>query len=187
MLGPVQTHWVPSDCGRSPCLGWSCTLCLVGLHNWAGTSSLVGKTIKHNTGHPSLFKGIGTARNLAREPDFSDMTHTARGWLDTCMQSHSACDREGVGRLPTRVIQVGSAWEDPKLYISQGEEGHYLALSHCWGGGTASVTTKNNLETRTMSVPLKTMARELPRCCSSDPRLRHSVLVDRFHLHCSGR
>jgi hypothetical protein len=44
-------------------------------------------------------------------------------------------DEETPPRLPTRVLEVGSA-DDPsllRLKISKGKCGHYVALSHCWG------------------------------------------------------
>jgi Heterokaryon incompatibility protein (HET) len=38
--------------------------------------------------------------------------------------------------LPTRVIDVGPAdgSEEPKLFLSRGDNGHYTTLSYCWGG-----------------------------------------------------
>lgn len=32
------------------------------------------------------------------------------------------------------------------LYISKGEKGSYVALSHCWGGHTPVTTTKDTLK-----------------------------------------
>jgi hypothetical protein len=50
--------------------------------------------------------------------------------------------------LPKRVILIGPEETDYiKLYIpSNGQTGRYVALSHCWGGSTPIMTTKNNLE-----------------------------------------
>ena len=53
-------------------------------------------------------------------------------WLDECCNGHPECNLN-VTPLPTRVIDVGDGEDDiVKLYISQGENAKYIALSHCW-------------------------------------------------------
>ena len=58
--------------------------------------------------------------------------------------------------LPTRVIDVGA--EDgscePRLYISHGGCGEWVALSHCWGRGVILQTTIDNIDARTKHLSL---------------------------------
>lgn len=69
----------------------------------------------------------------------------ARKWLTDCSER---CPNENCLPLhdvvlPTRVIDVGTLQTSfgPRLLISQGIRGRYVALSHCWGGDIASKTT----------------------------------------------
>ncbi|KAF1968012.1 HET-domain-containing protein, partial [Bimuria novae-zelandiae CBS 107.79] len=62
-----------------------------------------------------------------------------------------------MGRLPTRVIRVGSAREEPRLYVSNNECANYVTLSHCWGGVKPLITTTDTLEARTTCIPYDTL------------------------------
>lgn len=55
--------------------------------------------------------------------------------------------------LPTRVIDVGNGNEKPKLFISQGTKGDYIALSHCWGGPIATVLKTTNIKEFCQALP----------------------------------
>lgn len=64
-----------------------------------------------------------------------------RKCLDDCNSSHPKCRRQERGRLPTRLIHVGSKGS-PKvsLYITQhAHKVEYIALSHPWGKQTVPV------------------------------------------------
>jgi hypothetical protein len=57
-------------------------------------------------------------------------------WLHDCDRMHVGCSVDDPPMLPTRVIDVGIASSgSPKPYLlcSDGLEGRYVALSHCWG------------------------------------------------------
>lgn len=56
-------------------------------------------------------------------------------WLQDCNTSHVCCSVDEPDRLPTRVIDIGLSSEGPKPYLlcSDGLQGRYAALSHCWG------------------------------------------------------
>ncbi|KAL8641711.1 MAG: hypothetical protein Q9228_001511 [Teloschistes exilis] len=60
------------------------------------------------------------------------------GWLDNCDANHTKCEHRRLPRLPTRVIDVGSAGgsEEIRLIDSGNIPGNYVVLSHCWGSGT---------------------------------------------------
>ncbi|KAF4470501.1 het domain-containing [Fusarium albosuccineum] len=81
----------------------------------------------------------------------------AREWLDMCVhakEKHANCAKAGIPVLPSRVVLVGDDETAPRLVISEaGQQGHYAALSHCWGGITSIMTTTSNLEEYTDSLP----------------------------------
>jgi hypothetical protein len=56
-------------------------------------------------------------------------------WMKECTESHSDCQSPKIGPLPTRVIDVHSfsVNGDPRLFITEGLEAPYAALSYCWG------------------------------------------------------
>ena len=72
-----------------------------------------------------------------------------RKWLDDCQKRHASCSLgiTTAPRLPKRVIDVGEDESGVKLYESAAEEeAEFVALSHCWGGGSALTTTSGTLE-----------------------------------------
>lgn len=48
---------------------------------------------------------------------------------------------------------------EPRLHISNGEYGPYIALSYCWGSTNPAVTTRHNLKERVKEIPFS----DLPR------------------------
>ncbi|KIN06919.1 hypothetical protein OIDMADRAFT_81615, partial [Oidiodendron maius Zn] len=56
-------------------------------------------------------------------------------WVDDCKSNHTQC-RGAKTHLPSRVIDVGFPEEviQPRLLeTTPGQDGEYIALSHCWG------------------------------------------------------
>ena len=90
-----------------------------------------------------------------------------KGWLESCLQEHSAiCDVTISGaqinelsepKLPTRVIDVGPPDGSMELYLKQskGSSGFYCALSHCWGNPELRPfkTTKDNFSDHLKRIP----------------------------------
>lgn len=73
------------------------------------------------------------------ESSFSEV----HGWLEDCLNNHTSCPKPEIGRLPTRVIEI---LDDDNLRITSGDgEGHYAALSYCWGGEQTFVATTDRL------------------------------------------
>lgn len=75
----------------------------------------------------------------------------AERWLHDCVSGtgrHAQCSQnDNVPLLPTRVIEVGLNDACTRLHISQsGEKGHYVALSHCWGGQVPIMTTTTTID-----------------------------------------
>ena len=48
--------------------------------------------------------------------------------------------------MPTRVIDVRSDGQDPRLHLTNSRKGEWVTLSHCWGKEKFLVTTTKNLE-----------------------------------------
>ena len=80
-----------------------------------------------------------------------------RNWVSTCSKKHKCKVEESP--LPTRVIDVGPSEDsrDPKLYVSKGESGHWVSLSHCWGKAPMFKTTQAKLSAMCQSIPLKSL------------------------------
>jgi hypothetical protein len=63
-------------------------------------------------------------------------------WIEWCPY-HSKCDKPLMHPLPSRVIDVGPSdgSQEPFLSITNGKEGSWIALSHCWGNTLPLRTT----------------------------------------------
>lgn len=91
---------------------------------------------------------IGPALEVA-ESSFSDSCfRLASSWLNTCTETHPACQLGAEPPLPTRVINVGAEGkQDPFLLESQSLRGQYVALSYCWGDPKVHPVLKTTSET----------------------------------------
>lgn len=66
------------------------------------------------------------------DPDQKVWQKLANEWLREC-ETHELCARvEEDMEMPTRVIDVTSG-ENPRLVLSSGKRGKFMALSYCWG------------------------------------------------------
>jgi Heterokaryon incompatibility protein (HET) len=80
----------------------------------------------------------------------------ATQWIRTCLETHSGCPSGSENTLPTRVIDVGNSdrSNSPFLLITQGSRGRWVTLSYCWGNGTPTMTTSENLADRRKKINL---------------------------------
>jgi hypothetical protein len=77
-----------------------------------------------------------------------------QNWISNCSNHHSLC-KVTAGKLPTRVIDVGEAdIQEPSLKVTNGESGHYIALSHCWGSNPLIRTTKDTFTQHQRQLPM---------------------------------
>jgi hypothetical protein len=90
--------------------------------------------------------------------DVDIATHQIIRWLQDCEGSHECSRyRRAITKLPTRVLDLG---EDPqpqdpiKLFETEGIEGTYMTLSHCWGPAHFITTTEATIERRIAGIPL---------------------------------
>ncbi|KAH8585613.1 heterokaryon incompatibility protein-domain-containing protein [Bisporella sp. PMI_857] len=93
-------------------------------------------------------------------PEYSDEVLSAtclgraKGWLRRCASDHPTCPALIDRQLPTRVVDVGSEENAPRLLLSEGRYGQWVALSHCWGKTLALKTELKNLEKHCKELPL---------------------------------
>ncbi|KAI1452651.1 HET-domain-containing protein [Annulohypoxylon moriforme] len=87
-------------------------------------------------------------------------TPMIKSWIDNCEKNHSKCQRSD-GNLPTRLVDVGSGGDEPRLRITSGKTGRYLALSHCWGPNPDAVirTKLATLEEHQNCIPLARLSK----------------------------
>lgn len=76
-------------------------------------------------GHAPIMLG----RHPAEEADLS----LALSWISDCQRLHPECGKIEPVELPSRLIHIGDGDTEPRLVDSTGQNGVYVALSHCWG------------------------------------------------------
>ncbi|WXC44630.1 hypothetical protein QX201_004365 [Fusarium graminearum] len=83
----------------------------------------------------------------------------ASTWIRTCRETHQHCQsyyEKGEPRvLPTRLVDVGTDFNPPRLFVPQRHLGsfEYIALSYAWGSKSFIKTTYSNLEAMTQHLP----------------------------------
>jgi hypothetical protein len=80
-----------------------------------------------------------------------------RGWIAECGQKHPHCRSYKAAKLPRRVIDVGINDRHPSLYLSKGEVGAYLTISHCWGGRVSPCLERRSIQSMQEGIPLRTL------------------------------
>ncbi|MCJ1306410.1 hypothetical protein MMC25_000052 [Agyrium rufum] len=102
---------------------------------------------------PLDIESSGSERSLA----------VSKAWFQRCLEEHPTCCRDdGLGDLPSRVIDVGDDSHKPFVYCSENERLPYAALSYCWGSTTSVRSLTSNIAEHQRSLSLedlpKTMA-----------------------------
>ena len=115
-------------------------------------------TVIAETG-PSDTEGTASDRSMS----------VAKAWLQRCEGEHSSCRRLELGRLPKRVIDVGSVSSEPRIYLSDRERVPYAALSYCWGHDRNIRLLSKNIDAYTQCLPL----------ASLPPTIADAILVAR--------
>ena len=54
-------------------------------------------------------------------------------YLKDCLENHPSCGNPSETPLPTRVIDVNYQENKVRVVETRGQQGKYVALSHCWG------------------------------------------------------
>lgn len=87
-------------------------------------------------------------------------------YLKVCDECHSTCF-EGLPEpevdtkplLPTRSIYVPPDRSNPRLIVTRGLRGRYIALSHCWGGHAHFMCTTETLPELCKGIPLDKLSK----------------------------
>jgi hypothetical protein len=94
---------------------------------------------------------IPVSASISGDTSSDQSFRTASKWFETCIKEHKTlCTRvvteKGKPPLPCRVIDVEAcASQDVRLVNTEGCRGHYICLSHCWGGEQPLQTTTDTL------------------------------------------
>jgi hypothetical protein len=103
------------------------------------------------------WSGIGIARHVAPDPLSTNAMTLAVEWLTECLHSHPDYQASQEAQLPTRVVDVGCRGENPRLYITNGEKGTYVTLSHCWGSFVPLRNTNSTLASHLSRIEIAKM------------------------------
>ena len=87
--------------------------------------------------------------------------------MKDCDDQHTICDRHRnlacvltKRRLPTRLLQIGSAQQRPSLHVCSADEiVRYAALSHCWGRTPQCKTLRGNLARHVIGIEFEALSR----------------------------
>lgn len=93
----------------------------------------------------SLLANVIDGRVVPPSPRSSLVLDQIKGWVQRCTQHHKHTKQES-GLLPTRVLKIINHAEEVILYDSNGTNGQYAALSHCWGSTQTITLNNNNIE-----------------------------------------
>ncbi|KIW04708.1 uncharacterized protein PV09_04441 [Verruconis gallopava] len=87
-------------------------------------------------------------RHIPVDPHDNACMEMLKGWFTTCVNHHRECPAPRDSTLPTRVIDVGpsNGSEQPRLLLTEGKRGQWIALSHRWGTNVSLKTTSKNLD-----------------------------------------
>jgi hypothetical protein len=83
------------------------------------------------------------------DPQHPCVTARLREWIRTCDEKHEGCRVETIPILPTRVLDLEAGTFSSLIKLietTKGQQGQYIALSHCWGTSHPFTTTRNNLQ-----------------------------------------
>lgn len=116
-------------------------------------------------------------RPVQKEFDFN----VCRRWISTCSEQHVKCKTVEDQDIPTRLIDIGDAEQEPKLVHTSGRRGKYVALSHCWGKSQPPKTTTTTSAKHALSIPFATLPKTFQDAVIATRRLGFRYLwIDCF-------
>ncbi|KAH8805109.1 heterokaryon incompatibility protein-domain-containing protein [Xylogone sp. PMI_703] len=103
-----------------------------------------------------------TARQLQPEVNTDAAQKQIKSWLAECSH-HDSCPAQPESILPTRVIEIDppNSSGKPRLLVSEGKRGKYVALSYCWGTNPYGSLGLSNLEEYTKHLDLEKLPQTL--------------------------
>lgn len=75
-------------------------------------------------------------RQLATNFGSKQCLQLIQTWLRECKAKHisEGCNLEDEQGLRTRILDI--SFTPPRLLLTNGQRGHFVALSHCWGNSS---------------------------------------------------
>lgn len=96
------------------------------------------------------------------------MQGVVKPWVEDCVKNHPGCREvqqlDFGNRAPTRLIDVGTAYEDAVKLVDTGglSNPRYLIMSYCWGASNdESKTTQANIEQRRESIQIAALPKAI--------------------------
>ena len=121
--------------------------------------------------HPAIVN-----RPISRDPS-SDL---GRHWISNCSLKHPGCSPANDRPLPTKLLEV-SPGQEPRLVVTMGSEGQYVALSHCWGTSKPPMTTPDSFASFLECIPFDTLPRTFRDAVTVVQQLEYTYLwIDCF-------
>ncbi|KAK0223672.1 heterokaryon incompatibility protein-domain-containing protein [Armillaria fumosa] len=114
---------------------------------------MLKSTFRLHTAEDDVAAGCIQARELLLDVDSPMCYSLIHKSLDKCSR-HKDCPPPSCVRLPTRVIDCADR-DQPRIFINQGMEGNYVALSYVWGEEQRHRTTTRNLAFYSEGIPLQ--------------------------------
>jgi hypothetical protein len=104
-----------------------------------------------------MIKRLCSGRRVEDNANSEICFSLARKWMTTCLEEHGElCPFTTTSTMPTRVIDIGpnDGSQLPRLYVTNGQRGPWVSLSHCWGKISQFVTDTQNLGERQKGIYL---------------------------------
>lgn len=109
----------------------------------------------------SPFSWLPRLRDIS-EHTLSDKCHKLlRQWIIKCRDEHESCNLKRLSAIPSRLLDVGTKQSDT-VHLIKWESNFspiYIALSHCWGNSSPSITTKANITQRETEISAADLSR----------------------------
>ena len=77
--------------------------------------------------------------------------------MNDCIVGHERCSVQSKATLPTRVLDLGNSNGSIRLIETRGLSGPYICLSHCWGGYSTILCTRETYDDFQINVPWDTL------------------------------
>ncbi|KAH8775876.1 heterokaryon incompatibility protein-domain-containing protein [Hyaloscypha finlandica] len=107
------------------------------------------------------YASYSITRNIRQHPLADQSVELIKRWLKECTQNHIECVVTEESKLPARVVDIGLDLDpkQPRLLVTNGQTGQYLAFSHCWGSKPLFRTLRSNIEQLQTRIPVQKLPR----------------------------
>jgi len=106
------------------------------------------------------WKAIGPAGEVLTNPSVDEYAKIIHSWLRECDENHKICQTEWKSPngekelLPRRVLDLSNG-QIRLVETVEGQRGHYVALSHCWGKKQLLTTTRATIDDHMKGIPFE--------------------------------